>query len=169
MDNPSTKNISQSITLIGMMGVGKTTFGKKLASKLSMPFYDLDHEIESEIGHSVSWIFENAGEKEFRKLETKKLKELSKSLNTKQFDNLQTLTNTLKQLSSQGQLDPNILSNKQELITTTTDTLLQLKSEIFSNGNIANKQNLLNQIDTLLQSKDIFSQNNSFGIKYFSI
>jgi len=91
---------------------------------------------------------------------TTSLEELSKSLNTKQFDNLQTLTNTLKQLSSQGQLDPNILSNKQELITTTTDTLLQLKSEIFSNGNIANKQNLLNQIDTLLQSKDIFSQNN---------
>lgn len=76
MNNSSIKNINKPIVLVGMMGVGKTTFGKKLASKLKCPFFDLDHEIENEIGHSVSWIFENAGEKEFRKLETKKLEEL---------------------------------------------------------------------------------------------
>jgi len=72
----SNYKIHSPIVLIGMMGVGKTTFGKKLAQKISVAFYDLDHLIEEEIGHSVSWIFENAGEVEFRKLETKKLKEI---------------------------------------------------------------------------------------------
>lgn len=76
MNNSSIKNIQKPLVLLGMMGVGKTTFGKKLATRLSVPFHDLDHEIEAEIGHSVSWIFENAGEKEFRKLESKKLKKL---------------------------------------------------------------------------------------------
>lgn len=76
MESASTKNISKPIVLIGMMGVGKTTFGKKLSAKLNLPFYDLDHEIEGAIGHSVSWIFENAGEEEFRKLEANKLQEI---------------------------------------------------------------------------------------------
>ncbi len=74
--NDSSINIKKPIVLVGMMGVGKTTFGKKLAGKLGLTFFDLDHEIEDEIGHSVSWIFENAGENEFRKLESKKLREI---------------------------------------------------------------------------------------------
>lgn len=76
MKNSSTNNLPIPVVLVGMMGTGKTTFGKKLASKLSIPFFDLDHEIEKDIGHSVSWIFENAGEEEFRKLEKKKLSEI---------------------------------------------------------------------------------------------
>jgi shikimate kinase len=69
---------SKSIVLVGMMGVGKTTVGKKLAAALNIPFYDSDHEIESEIGHSISWIFENIGEVEFRKMEARTI---SKFLN----------------------------------------------------------------------------------------
>ena len=59
-----------------MMGVGKTTFGKKLAYRVGIDFFDSDQEIEKDIGHSVSWIFENAGEDEFRKLETSKINEI---------------------------------------------------------------------------------------------
>ena len=73
---PENKELKKQVTLVGMMGVGKTTFGKKLAAKLQVPFYDVDHEIEGDIGHSVSWIFENAGEEEFRKLETEKIRQL---------------------------------------------------------------------------------------------
>jgi shikimate kinase len=67
------------IVLLGMMGAGKTTFGKKLATKLELPFYDSDHEIEYEIGHSISWIFDNAGETEFRKLESAMIEKLLSS------------------------------------------------------------------------------------------
>jgi shikimate kinase len=66
----------KTICLVGMMGVGKTTFGKKLAKRLKREFYDVDIEIEREIGHSIEWIFENAGEQHFRKLEVVKIKEL---------------------------------------------------------------------------------------------
>lgn len=67
---------NKPICLVGMMGVGKTTFGKKLAKRLKRSFYDIDIEIEREIGHSIEWIFENAGEAHFRKMEEAKIKEL---------------------------------------------------------------------------------------------
>ncbi len=68
--------INKPIVLLGMMGVGKTTYGKKLANTLRVPFYDIDQEIENDIGHAVSWIFENIGEPEFRRLEENKIKDL---------------------------------------------------------------------------------------------
>lgn len=68
--------IAKSICIVGMMGVGKTTFGKKLARKLKRKFFDVDIEIERELGHTIEWIFENAGEQHFRKLEEVKIKEL---------------------------------------------------------------------------------------------
>ena len=74
--NTTTYNIKKPITLLGMMGVGKTTYGKKLAAKLGVDFFDVDHVIEDEIGHSVSWIFENAGEDKFRDMEQRVIKEL---------------------------------------------------------------------------------------------
>jgi shikimate kinase len=74
-NQPKTSN-AKSICIVGMMGVGKTTFGKKLAKKLKREFFDVDVEIENEIGHTIEWIFENAGEQHFRKLEESKVKEL---------------------------------------------------------------------------------------------
>lgn len=53
------------------MGVGKTTLGKKLAKKLSIPFYDTDIEIEHEMGMTVQEIFAEHGEAHFRLLEQK--------------------------------------------------------------------------------------------------
>jgi shikimate kinase len=57
------------IYLIGLMGSGKTTAGKALAKKLSLPFYDLDDIIESEIGMSISDYFSKFGEDKFRLVE----------------------------------------------------------------------------------------------------
>ena len=68
--------LSKPIVLVGMMGAGKTTFGRKLAKYLELEFLDIDIEIEKDIGHSVSWIFQNAGEEEFRKLEKRKIAEI---------------------------------------------------------------------------------------------
>jgi shikimate kinase len=55
-----------SIFLVGMMGAGKTSLGRRLAARLEVPFRDADHEIEVAAGLSVSEIFEKYGEPYFR-------------------------------------------------------------------------------------------------------
>lgn len=70
----------EPIILLGFMGVGKSTIGKKLAQQLKIPFIDLDSELEKEVGMDLSIYFSNVGEETFRKLETKVLKQnLSKT------------------------------------------------------------------------------------------
>ena len=51
------------------MGVGKTSFGKKIANKLKLPFIDTDELIEQNEGKSINAIFEDSGEEHFRNLE----------------------------------------------------------------------------------------------------
>ena len=63
------------VYLIGFMGVGKTTIAKLLADKLKLPFYDTDLEIEKGENKSVSEIFKQEGELNFRMLETELLKQ----------------------------------------------------------------------------------------------
>jgi len=69
-----------NIYLIGMMGSGKSTVGKTLSKKMHKPFIDLDSEIEKGIGNNISEIFDIDGEEQFRKMETKQLKQYSKSI-----------------------------------------------------------------------------------------
>ena len=66
------------IFIVGPMGSGKSTIGKKLAKSLSLDFVDTDQEIESKTGVEISWIFEKEGEKGFREREKVILKELLK-------------------------------------------------------------------------------------------
>lgn len=70
------------IFLIGFMGSGKTTVGKKLSNKLGFQFIDLDEHIEKSYGKSVPEIFEMEGEEKFRTLETVALKEVVQFENT---------------------------------------------------------------------------------------
>lgn len=56
----------QSISLVGLMGVGKTTIGRRLAKRLDMPFFDSDEEIEKASGRSVKGYFKDHGEAAFR-------------------------------------------------------------------------------------------------------
>lgn len=67
------------IYLIGFMGVGKTHWGKLLASKLGVPFFDLDEMIELNEDRSVSKIFELEGEEYFRTKECEVLHSVSES------------------------------------------------------------------------------------------
>jgi len=55
------------------MGTGKTTLGKAVAARLSLPFFDLDAVVEQDAGRNISEIFETEGEESFRKRETKAL------------------------------------------------------------------------------------------------
>ncbi|MDO1558903.1 shikimate kinase [Brevundimonas sp. 2R-24] len=56
----------RSIALIGLMGVGKTTVGRRLARRLGLPFRDADAEIEAAARLSIADIFAELGEAEFR-------------------------------------------------------------------------------------------------------
>ncbi len=64
---PLELNIDRPIALVGMMGAGKTSIGKRLAQALNLPFKDADAEIEAAAGKSVSDIFAEHGEAEFRR------------------------------------------------------------------------------------------------------
>ncbi len=56
----------RSIVLVGMMGVGKSSVGRRLAARLSIPFVDADTEIEKAAGMSIADIFARHGEPYFR-------------------------------------------------------------------------------------------------------
>ena len=57
---------SRSIVLVGMMGVGKSSIGRRLAARLGVPFVDADAEIEKAAGMSITDIFARHGEADFR-------------------------------------------------------------------------------------------------------
>ena len=66
----------KNIVLMGFMGAGKTTIGKKLAKALAYEFIDTDEWIEKEQGRKISDIFAEDGEAVFRDMETDLLKRL---------------------------------------------------------------------------------------------
>ena len=61
--------LSKSIVLIGLMGSGKSAIGKMLSDKIGVPLSDTDRIIEKEIGKKVYQIFDDCGERYFRKVE----------------------------------------------------------------------------------------------------
>ena len=56
----------RSVVLVGMMGAGKSSVGRKLGGRLGLPFVDADTKIEEAAGMSIPDIFETRGEAEFR-------------------------------------------------------------------------------------------------------
>ncbi len=103
------------------------------------------------------------------------LQNLTKSVGDKQLSNLTLLTNSLKNLSDQAQLIESKISNqvegkssinqnniesvKQNILTNTKETLTQLKTELLAYKNTTNIPTLLKQIDSLLQSSNLFTKN----------
>jgi len=56
----------RTIALVGLMGVGKSSVGRRLANALELPFHDADAEVEAAAGRSISDIFNDLGEPAFR-------------------------------------------------------------------------------------------------------
>lgn len=64
------------LILVGLMGAGKTSVGRRLAEKFAIPFVDADHEIEQAAGKSISEIFADHGEAYFREGERRVIQRL---------------------------------------------------------------------------------------------
>jgi shikimate kinase len=58
------------VVLVGLMGVGKSTVGRRLAKELSRPFADVDEQVELQAGMTIPTIFSDLGEETFRKAES---------------------------------------------------------------------------------------------------
>ena len=63
--------LNRTVALVGMMGAGKTSIGRRLAARLAVPFRDADHEIEAAASLTVAEIFARFGEAHFRDGERK--------------------------------------------------------------------------------------------------
>lgn len=68
--------MKENVVLIGFMGVGKTSLGKLLAAKLGRPFVDLDEKIEHDAAMKIPEIFARYGERFFREMEKKAVREV---------------------------------------------------------------------------------------------
>ena len=71
----------EKVTLIGMMGSGKSKFGRQIASILKFNFYDIDHIIEKEFKMTIKELFQKHGEVFFRKIEKKTISNLIFKIN----------------------------------------------------------------------------------------
>jgi shikimate kinase len=64
-------NLNKNLIFLGMMGSGKSSIGYLVSKKLNLNFVDIDHLIEKNEGMTISNIFSEKGEINFRKLEEK--------------------------------------------------------------------------------------------------
>ncbi len=69
----------RSVVLVGLMGAGKTTVGKKLAALLGLSFVDTDEEIEAASRMTIAELFASYGEPEFRALEARVVARLTEA------------------------------------------------------------------------------------------
>ncbi|HYJ84129.1 MAG TPA: shikimate kinase [Allosphingosinicella sp.] len=74
--SPAGRPAERSIVLVGLMGVGKSTVGRRLARRLGLPFVDSDEEIERAADHEIGEIFDRFGEAGFRDGERRVLRRL---------------------------------------------------------------------------------------------
>lgn len=141
------------IFITGFMGCGKTTQGKKLAKEMGYFFIDLDDYISNQYDNTITDLFQEVGEEEFRKIETKALQECIN-------DNLKALiatgggtpcfNNNLELMKANGKvvylkMEPEALYNR----------LFNAKNERPLIKDKANEEMLL-YIENLLKIREVF-------------
>jgi shikimate kinase len=148
------------IYLIGYMGCGKSTLGKRLAKHLNLQFVDMDHYIEMRNHKTVPQIFAEEGETEFRKKERKALEELADFSDIVIatgggapcfFDNIELMNNTGTTIYMN--IDPAILADRL-MHSKTERPLIKGKS----------KQELITFIDEMLKKRSMFYTQAKFQI-----
>ena len=75
------KTYHEKVTLIGMMGTGKSKFGRQIANILKFNYYDSDHMVEKEFKMTIKELFQKHGEEFFRKVEKNTISKLVSQIN----------------------------------------------------------------------------------------
>lgn len=137
--------MSDNIILVGPMGAGKTTLGKKLARHLKRTFIDIDQEIEQRLNVSINTIFDTEGESGFRQRE---LTVLSDVLSHTQKTVIATgggcvLTEGCRQLIMQQRL---VIHIDVGLETQIKRLQYDKKRPILQGGNLSEKLNSLREV-----------------------
>lgn len=137
-----------NIVLIGMMGSGKTTIGKALATQLNYGYIDTDHVIEETQGLSIAKIFEVEGESKFRMMEANVIQRIAhlsqkviatgggivlyptNTLTLKKMGKIFYLRGTVETLLShlEGEMDQRPLLREQQMAT-----ILKVRSGLYEN------------------------------------
>jgi len=148
------------IYLIGYMGCGKSTLGKKLSKQMGMQFIDMDHYIEKRNCKTVPQLFEEYGEEVFRQRERKALEELSEFTDVVIatgggapcfFDNIDLMNKSGKTIYLN--IDPKILANRL-LKSKTERPLIKGKS----------REELIEFIDETLRKRNEFYKQAKYEI-----
>jgi len=148
------------VFLIGYMGSGKTTLGKKIAQKLNLKFIDSDKFIEESEQSTIPLIFNNNGEEKFREIESNAIKKITEQ------DNV---------IVSTGGGTPCFQNNLELLMLKGTVVYLQMKPAFLADRLINSKQNrplilgkgkeeLLQFIENHIKEREPFYQQAHFTI-----
>ncbi|MEJ7692353.1 shikimate kinase [Daejeonella sp.] len=160
------------VFLIGFMGSGKTTIGKKLANYLKFDFIDLDKFIEAKAGMSIADYFAAHGEEEFRKMEQEVLK------NTHYPENViiatgggtPTYDDNMDWMNENGKvaylsLSPKALASRLEHSTTDRPLIRDLKGEAlvdFITGKLKEREPFYNQSKCVISASDLTAERLAF-------
>ncbi|MFL2616802.1 MAG: shikimate kinase [Flavobacteriaceae bacterium] len=135
------------IVLIGYMGCGKSSVGKKLSQKLNVKFLDLDSVIEKKYSKSISQIFNDLGEIKFRSIENSELNSV--------------LSNYKNCVLSLGGGTPCYHDNMRLILSYTTNVFfIDVNSEILSERLFKKKEKrpLISSIDTIEEMKQFINK-----------
>jgi len=160
------------VFLIGFMGSGKTTIGKKLANYLKYEFIDLDKFIEAKAGMSITDYFAAHGEAEFRKMERIVLQ------NTHYPENVivatgggaPTYDDNMEWMNENGKvaylsLSPKALASRLENSTTDRPLIRNLKGEAlveFIAAKLAEREPFYNQSKCVISASDLTAERLAF-------
>ena len=151
--------------IVGFMGCGKTTWSRKLATKLGYEFIDLDHVLEAKAGMSIAEYFSSFGEDAFRKLESQVLKETEYAENTVVstggglpcfFDNMDWMNVNGKTLYIK--LSPKTLADRLENSKTIRPVLQGKKGDElveFITGKLAEREGFYLQASNIVEGIDM--------------
>ena len=164
----------QIFFLIGYMGSGKTTVGKRLAKKLNLQFIDTDLFIENRYHKSIAAIFEEKGEAGFREIERKALHEITDFENVVIstggglpcfFDNMEVMNQTGTTIYlkvSVKELMNRLKNGKQQRPLLKDKSSEEIKNYITIN--LEKREEFYNKATFIFETDDLFSSEN-FKVK----
>jgi shikimate kinase len=160
------------VFLVGFMGSGKTTIGKKLANYLTCDFIDLDKSIETKVGMSIVQYFELHGESAFRDLEREVLQktDFPENVIIATGGGAPCYADNMSWMNENGlvaylSLSPKALASRLENSKTDRPLIRNLKGdelEVFISAKLAEREPFYNQSKFVVSASDLTAERLAF-------